>query len=77
MSEPVRAQVGCDESEATSGGGGRDVLVGGLWFFGGTIVTLWSYHAAASDPRGGHYLVAWGAMLFGGLQFARGLSRGI
>jgi hypothetical protein len=56
------------ESEA----GRRDVLYGGLWLLGGIAVTAVTY-LVADFSGGGRYIVAWGAMLFGGLQFLRGL----
>ena len=44
-----------------------------LCFLVGHLVTVVTYQAASKS--GGHYLVAWGAILFGGLQFLRGLVR--
>lgn len=52
--------------------GKRDMLVGGLWCGGGLAVTLVTYMAASG---GGTYLVAWGAIIFGGWQFVKGLGR--
>jgi hypothetical protein len=46
------------------------MLYGGLWFFGGLIVTIVSFNAASG---GGSYVVAYGAIIFGGIQFFRGL----
>lgn len=40
----------------------------------GIAVTFFSYQSAASSPTGGSYVVAWGAIIFGGLQFLRGLG---
>jgi hypothetical protein len=48
----------------------RDMLVGGLWCVGGIIVTVVTLAAASG---GGTYVVAWGAIIFGGIQFFRGL----
>lgn len=48
----------------------KDMLVGGLWLFGGLAVTFISYSAASG---GGRYVMAWGAVIFGGFQFIRGL----
>lgn len=48
----------------------KDMLWGGLWFFGGLIVTFVTYSNASG---GGSYMVAWGAILFGGIQFFRGV----
>ncbi len=49
----------------------KDMIYGGLWFFGGIIVTLVTYSSASG---GGSYVVAWGAILFGGIQFFRGVA---
>jgi hypothetical protein len=38
----------------------------------GIVVTAGTY-LLAEERGGGRYIVAWGAMLFGGLQFLRGL----
>jgi len=51
--------------------GKRDMVVGGLWCGGGIAVTLYTHAAAAG---GGTYIVAWGAILFGGIQFLRGVA---
>lgn len=51
----------------------RHILYGFLWAGGGTAVTVYSYTATAAEP-GGVYLIAWGAILFGAIEFFRGLS---
>ena len=56
------------ESEAAR----RDVLYGGLWLLVGIAVTVGTY-LFADFSGGSRFIVAWGAMLFGGLQFLRGL----
>jgi hypothetical protein len=48
----------------------RNMLVGGLWCAGGAIVTFLTYALASG---GGTYVVAWGAIAFGALQFLSGL----
>lgn len=48
----------------------NDILIGGLWFFGGILITAITYSAAQG---GGVYVVAWGAIVFGGIQFFKGL----
>ena len=53
-------------------GAGRDMLHGGLWFGGGLILTILG-HAVASEAGGGGYIVFTGAIIFGCLQFFRGL----
>jgi hypothetical protein len=49
------------------------MLRGGIVCVAGIVVTGATY-LAASGPRGGTYVVAWGAILFGGLRFVRGLT---
>jgi hypothetical protein len=51
----------------------RKMLFGGLWCVGGTAVTLGTYEAAAAGNGHGGYVVAWGAVIFGAIQFVRGL----
>ena len=48
----------------------RHMFYGFLWAAGGTVVTVATYSAASG---GGYYLVAWGAILFGLIDFFRGL----
>ena len=48
---------------------GRNMLYGALWCLGGLLITLLTFSAAG---EGGRFLVAWGAVLFGALQFFRG-----
>ena len=47
-----------------------DIFFGLLWCVGGIVVTLVTYNAASN---GGTYIIAWGAILFGGIQFLKGL----
>ena len=55
--------------------GRKNMLFGALWCIGGTLVTLITYSAASANPGGGSYVVAWGAIIFGAVQFFRGLSQ--
>lgn len=48
----------------------KDMLWGGIWCVGGIAVTAISYSSASG---GGGYVVTWGAIIFGGVQFMRGL----
>jgi hypothetical protein len=50
--------------------GQKNMLYGALWCIGGTIVTVVSLQSAS---RGG--VIAWGAILFGGIQFIRGVMQ--
>src|SRR5579872_7323138 len=61
-----------EAATATKALGGKNMLVGGLWCVGGTVVTVGSMVAAQG---GGYYLVTWGAIVFGGIQFFRGLGQ--
>ena len=51
----------------------KNMIYGALWAVGGTVLTLWTYSSASSG--GGRYVVAWGAIIFGAIQFFRGLSQ--
>jgi len=48
---------------------GKDILYGALWLGGGLVVTL----VSLSNGRGG--VIAYGAIIFGGIQFFRGLIK--
>jgi|GEM_PF-1513676 len=50
----------------------RHIVFGLLWCVGGTIVTVATYSSAWHG--GGTYVVAWGAILFGGLELLYGLG---
>jgi hypothetical protein len=50
----------------------KNMLYGGLWCIGGTIVTIATYSAAEG---GGRYVVAWGAIIFGAIQFFKGVGQ--
>jgi hypothetical protein len=52
----------------------KDMLHGALWCIGGTLVTLISY---SSTSNGGSYVVTWGAIVFGAIQFFRGLANSV
>ena len=51
----------------------RHMGYGLLWAIGGTVVTAVTYSAAASSPSGGTYFVAYGAIIYGVIDFFRGL----
>lgn len=55
-------------------GGNRDLRVGSAWLAGGLLVTVVTYALAVSSPMGGHFIIAWGAMLYGGARILRGLK---
>jgi len=49
----------------------RNMIVGAVWCIVGIGITAATYGAASR--RGGTYVVAWGAIIFGGFQFLKGL----
>ena len=58
-------------AKAVREAGNSDMLYGALWCIGGIVVTVATMSAASG---GGTYVVAWGAIVFGGIQFFRGLT---
>ena len=50
----------------------KDMIYGALWCIGGIVVTVFTYSASSGGDR---YIVAWGAILFGAIQFFRGVSK--
>lgn len=48
----------------------RNMAIGGIICLLGVLVTAATYGAASG---GGHYVVAWGAIVFGAFQFLKGL----
>lgn len=50
----------------------KTMFWGAVWCIGGILVTAATY-SAASD--GGTYVIAWGAIVFGAIQFFSGLVR--
>jgi hypothetical protein len=51
----------------------RRMVYGVLWTVGGTVVTVGTLLSAASRSGGGTYFIAWGAIIFGIVDFIRGL----
>ena len=51
----------------------KRMLYGALWCMGGILVTALTY-AAASGPGGGTYVIAFGAIIWGAVQFLSGLT---
>jgi hypothetical protein len=51
----------------------RQIAVGVAMFVIGLVITLVTYHNAASSSSGGTYIVAWGPMIVGGVTAMRGL----
>ncbi len=51
----------------------RNILIGAIFFAVGLLITIGTYHSAASSRGGGTYIIAWGPMLFGFLRMIRGI----
>ena len=49
----------------------QNMAIGAVICIIGIVVTAVTYSAASQG--GGHYIVAWGAIVFGGIQFFKGL----
>lgn len=59
---------------ANSSGVSNQVVIGLVIMAIGCGVTFFSYQAAASSSTGGSYVVAWGAIIFGGWRVLKGLA---
>lgn len=68
--KPVETEHGVQFAHDLKEAGRKNMMHGALWCIGGIIVTALTYRAAA---KGGVYLIAWGAIVFGAIQFFRGL----
>lgn len=58
-------------TSSSSNEAARNMVVGGIWCIGGIVVTAVTYNAV--KDTGGTYFVAYGAIIFGGFQFLKGL----
>ncbi|MBA4186773.1 MAG: hypothetical protein C0467_02020 [Planctomycetaceae bacterium] len=72
---PVARGAATPEERAAEKEHSSDLVSGGLWLLGGTLITAITYLAAEAQGEG-VYIIAWGPMLFGGIQFLRGLFGG-
>jgi len=57
--------------QAINEGAKKNMLYGALWCIGGIVFTVSSYSDA--NP-GGTFTIAWGAILFGAIQFIKGFA---
>ena len=73
LAQSVVSDVALGFSNAQKEAGKRDMLVGGLFCLGGILITALTYSSASQG--GGTYVVTWGAILFGAIQFFRGLMK--
>lgn len=61
------------QSKVKQEAGRKNMLYGALWCIGGLAVTFISYQSASTG--GGKYVVTWGAVIFGAIQFFQGLGQ--
>ena len=52
----------------------QNLIIGGVVCLVGLVITIYSF-ARATSSGGGSYLIAWGAIIFGAIQFFRGLAQ--
>lgn len=51
---------------------GKQILYGLLWGVCGALVSIITYVNAATSPTGGHFIIAWGAVLYGIILIFKG-----
>lgn len=61
-----------DIQEAKQEAKDKDKLYGGITLLIGLLITTLSYQVA---QPGGKFVLAWGAVIYGGIRFARGFSK--
>ena len=59
--------------EAVRGRARRTIIIGSVLAAGGLIISIATYAAAASNPQGGSYFIAYGPAILGVLALYRGL----
>ncbi len=64
--------AGIANTASAGGGGNASMWIGGIICLVGLVVTIGSCLLAGEG--GGRYYIAWGAIVWGGIQFFRGLS---
>lgn len=68
LQEPTHALTEEEQKAAAR----ENMLLGGLWFFLGVLITGVSWIGATESPGGGIIVIAWGAIGLGATQFFRG-----
>lgn len=53
--------------------GRNDMIIGGLWFAGGLILTIGSYMMVSES--GGRYLITYGPIIYGVIRFFKGVAK--
>jgi hypothetical protein len=81
VDEEVKRQIMAEVEGRTPAGQERqnrsEMRHGLVWLIGGIAVTGITYLMAANSREGGGYVIAWGAMLVGGLRFLVAVIRTI
>jgi hypothetical protein len=72
-SDPMAMFLAAEKLPDTSAAGYRNMLLGAVWAVGGLGLTLVTYQNA--HQLGGRYVVAYGAIFAGVVQFIRGLTQ--
>jgi hypothetical protein len=68
----VVAQLKQERAQARKVAAQQNMFYGAFWCIGGIAVTVTTFQFAAG-MGGGTFIIAWGAILFGAIQFLRGL----
>jgi hypothetical protein len=68
----VVAQLKHERAQARRVATQKNMFYGAFWCVGGIAVTVLS-HQFAAGTGGGKFILAWGTVLFGAIQFLRGL----
>jgi len=71
VSEVIVRNLRNARKEVLRKAGMKNIVIGLLWCVGGIVITAFTYSLASEG--GGRYIITWGAILFGGIQAARGL----
>ena len=69
----IMIQVEGKTSEALAEKKEFDMRHGFYWLLGGILVSVVTYMIASASENGGVYVIAYGAVIAGGIQFLRGL----
>src|SRR5205814_2525082 len=74
---PLASGTGPEAFNGRRQGGGRGtrrMVTGALWCIGGIVATAIGYASASSSAGGGRYYVFYGAIIFGAIDFLRGVG---
>jgi len=74
QSARLQEEMASLEGDMIRAAGQKNMIYGACWCIGGLAVTLLSL-AAASGPGGGRFIMAWGAIIFGAIQFFKGAAQ--